>query len=58
MNELVSRQWEFLQTRAVKWKWRQVADTGSCSANHLSSRSSRSAYATPSVTASRLTTTC
>jgi hypothetical protein len=28
VNELVSRQWEFLQTRAVKWKWRQVADTG------------------------------
>ena len=21
-------QWEFLQTRAVKWKWRQLADTG------------------------------
>jgi hypothetical protein len=23
-----SRQWEFLQTRAVKWKWRQVGDAG------------------------------
>lgn len=21
-------QWEFLQTRAVKWKWRQVGDEG------------------------------
>ena len=21
-------QWEFLQTRAVKWKWRQVGDAG------------------------------
>ena len=21
-------QWEFLQTRAVKWKWRQVGDQG------------------------------
>lgn len=21
-------QWEFLQTRAVKWKWRQVGATG------------------------------
>ena len=21
-------QWEFLQTRAIKWKWRQVGDAG------------------------------
>jgi len=21
-------QWEFLQTRAVKWKWRQLGDAG------------------------------
>jgi hypothetical protein len=22
------RRWEFLQTRAVKWKWRQVTENG------------------------------
>jgi hypothetical protein len=24
----VEQQWEFLQTRAVKWKWRQLGDAG------------------------------
>jgi hypothetical protein len=22
------REWEFMQTRAVKWKWRQLGDAG------------------------------
>jgi hypothetical protein len=28
MTGLQTAQWEFLQTRAVKWKWRQVGDAG------------------------------
>jgi hypothetical protein len=28
MRAAQTTQWEFLQTRAVKWKWRQVGDAG------------------------------
>jgi hypothetical protein len=28
MTGLASPQWEFLQTRAIKWKWRQVGSEG------------------------------
>jgi hypothetical protein len=28
MTGIQTAQWEFLQTRAVKWKWRQVGDAG------------------------------
>ncbi len=28
MTRVEPAQWEFLQTRAVKWKWRQVGDAG------------------------------
>ena len=28
MTEVLSAQWEFLQTRSVKWKWRQVGEAG------------------------------
>jgi hypothetical protein len=28
MSAAQSAQWEFLQTRSVKWKWRQVGEAG------------------------------
>jgi hypothetical protein len=28
MTSARTAQWEFLQTRAIKWKWRQVGDAG------------------------------
>ncbi|MGZ8154652.1 MAG: hypothetical protein ACXWUK_05035, partial [Burkholderiales bacterium] len=28
MTEVQAHQWEFLQTRSVKWKWRQVGEKG------------------------------